>query len=201
MCVTSQAQLAVCPRKHTSLPSPTLSIPPSPSSHQRSLRQAQTRLWCNNPRRRACFTAAVANAYPDNTPITVDGGYSGATIVPLLSQSADGKGIGSEAYKKVHRIQVGGDEVGKAKDGAGSGTPSIAYAGAKFANTVLRGLNGEKCIVMLLLVLDVCFYVGLLWLTVIYPLQRSQEYIPTGGGKTSSLQEGGGTLAKVLTNT
>ncbi|KAJ3528526.1 hypothetical protein NMY22_g9379 [Coprinellus aureogranulatus] len=42
---------------------------------------------------------------------------------------------------------LGGDEVVKAKDGAGSATLSMAYAGAKFANSVLRGLNGEKGVV------------------------------------------------------
>ena len=35
----------------------------------------------------------------------------------------------------------------KAKDGAGSATLSMAYAGARFANAVLRGLAGEKGIV------------------------------------------------------
>ena len=47
----------------------------------------------------------------------------------------------------MHRIQYGGDEVVKAKDGAGSATLSMAYAGAKFANALLRGLNGEKGVV------------------------------------------------------
>jgi len=47
----------------------------------------------------------------------------------------------------VHRIQFGGDEVVKAKDGAGSATLSMAYAGAKFTNSLLRGLNGEKGVV------------------------------------------------------
>lgn len=35
----------------------------------------------------------------------------------------------------------------KAKDGAGSATLSMAYAGAKFAGCVLRGLNGEKGVI------------------------------------------------------
>lgn len=35
----------------------------------------------------------------------------------------------------------------KAKDGAGSATLSMAYAGAEFAEKVLRALNGEKGIV------------------------------------------------------
>lgn len=85
---------------------------------------------------------------PAESPITVIGGHSGVTIVPLLSQSKYGKAIAGETYEKlVHRIQFGGDEVVKAKDGAGSATLSMAYAGAKFTNALLRGLNGEKGVV------------------------------------------------------
>ena len=98
--------------------------------------------------RAARFTAGVVGATPSDTPVTVVGGHSGPTIVPLLSQSSHGKTISGEAYSKlVHRIQFGGDEVVKAKDGAGSATLSMAYAGAKFANALLRGLNGEKGVV------------------------------------------------------
>jgi malate dehydrogenase len=47
----------------------------------------------------------------------------------------------------VKRVQFGGDEVVKAKDGAGSATLSMAYAGAEFAAKVLRALKGEKGII------------------------------------------------------
>jgi malate dehydrogenase len=98
--------------------------------------------------RAARFLAEVSNADPASTPVTVIGGHSGPTIVPLLSQSSYGKAVKGEPYSKiVHRIQYGGDEVVKAKDGAGSATLSMAYAGAKFANSLLRGLNGEKGVV------------------------------------------------------
>ena len=43
----------------------------------------------------------------------------------------------------THRIQFGGDEVVKAKDGAGSATLSMAYAGAEFTSYVARALKGE----------------------------------------------------------
>jgi malate dehydrogenase len=98
--------------------------------------------------RAARFVSGAVGATPAETPITVVGGHSGATIVPLLSQNAHGKSITGEQYNAlVHRIQFGGDEVVKAKDGAGSATLSMAYAGAKFANALLRGLNGEKGVV------------------------------------------------------
>jgi malate dehydrogenase len=47
----------------------------------------------------------------------------------------------------TNRIQFGGDEVVKAKDGAGSATLSMAYAGAEFAEKVVRALKGEKGII------------------------------------------------------
>lgn len=98
--------------------------------------------------RAAKFVGEITNKNPSETVITVVGGHSGPTIVPLLSQNPNAKGVSGEAYSKVvHRIQYGGDEVVKAKDGAGSATLSMAYAGAKFANSVLRGLNGEKGVV------------------------------------------------------
>jgi malate dehydrogenase len=98
--------------------------------------------------RAARFLAGISNANPRDSPVTVIGGHSGATIVPLLSQSSYGKAVKGESYEKiVHRIQYGGDEVVKAKDGAGSATLSMAYAGAKFTNLLLRGLNGEKGVI------------------------------------------------------
>jgi len=98
--------------------------------------------------RAARFVSGIVGTNPVDTPITVIGGHSGATIVPLLSQSPFGKGISGEAYKKVvNRIQYGGDEVVQAKDGAGSATLSMAYAGAKFTNALLRGLAGEKNVI------------------------------------------------------
>jgi malate dehydrogenase len=98
--------------------------------------------------RAARFLGSVAGAAPADSAVTVVGGHSGPTIVPLLSQAANGKGVTGEVYDKlVYRIQFGGDEVVKAKDGAGSATLSMAYAGAKFTNALLRGLNGEKGVI------------------------------------------------------
>jgi malate/lactate dehydrogenase len=100
--------------------------------------------------RAARFVGSVANANPAETIVPVVGGHSGPTIVPLLSHLDAGKSIIKDqaAYEAiVQRIQYGGDEVVKAKDGAGSATLSMAYAGAKFTNSLLRGLNGEKNII------------------------------------------------------
>lgn len=71
-------------------------------------------------------------------------------IVPILSQSSHPlpSGFAQDAYDAlVKRIQFGGDEVVKAKDGAGSATLSMAYAGAEFAVKIIKALKGEKGIV------------------------------------------------------
>ncbi len=94
------------------------------------------------------FLAGIVESDPEKTPVHVVGGHSGPTIVPLISQTAYANAVTGEQYEKlVHRIQFGGDEVVKAKDGAGSATLSMAYAGAKFAGVLLRALNGEKGLV------------------------------------------------------
>merc|ERR1712194_168585 len=73
------------------------------------------------------------------------GGHAGTTICPLLSQIPGVSALSKEELDKLtHRIQFGGDEVVKAKDGAGSATLSMAYAGAEFAAYVARALKGES---------------------------------------------------------
>ncbi|KAG0301564.1 hypothetical protein BGZ98_008256 [Dissophora globulifera] len=83
---------------------------------------------------------------PQTNRITVVGGHSGATIVPILSQIKQVSFTPEEIKSLTHRIQFGGDEVVKAKDGAGSATLSMASAGARFTNTLLeasvRGTRG-----------------------------------------------------------
>jgi malate dehydrogenase len=44
-------------------------------------------------------------------------------------------------------VQFGGDEVVKAKDGAGSATLSMAYAGFRFAERVMQAVKGKAGIV------------------------------------------------------
>ena len=92
------------------------------------------------------FISQHKNTDPADENITVIGGHSGATIVPLLSQSGyslEGKDL--DDY--VFRVQFGGDEVVKAKDGAGSATLSMAMAGARFAESLLKAAQGEKGVV------------------------------------------------------
>ena len=101
---------------------------------------------------------------PSKTNIPVIGGHSGETIVPLFSQAKPAVNIPEDKLDAlVNRVQFGGDEVVKAKDGAGSATLSMAYAGfrygetnqvdaalaniARFAERVLRAKKGESGIV------------------------------------------------------
>ena len=70
--------------------------------------------------------------------------------MPLLSQSSHPlpSGFAQDALEQLtNRIQFGGDEVVKAKDGAGSATLSMAMAGARFAESLLKAAQGEKGVV------------------------------------------------------
>uniref|UniRef100_A0A060TB92 Malate dehydrogenase n=1 Tax=Blastobotrys adeninivorans TaxID=409370 RepID=A0A060TB92_BLAAD len=92
------------------------------------------------------FISQVQGTDPTQEPVNVVGGHSGATIVPLISQSNHPDISGETLDKLVHRIQFGGDEVVKAKDGAGSATLSMAQAGARFAGVLLEALSGKQVV-------------------------------------------------------
>ncbi|KAF8938844.1 hypothetical protein BGZ58_000077, partial [Dissophora ornata] len=81
---------------------------------------------------------------PRTNRITVIGGHSGATIVPILSQIPHQNFTQEQLDKLTHRIQFGGDEVVKAKDGAGSATLSMAFAGARFTIAILEATVAGK---------------------------------------------------------
>jgi len=85
---------------------------------------------------------------PSKTTIPVIGGHSGETIVPLFSQAKPSVNIPADKLDALtYRVQFGGDEVVKAKDGAGSATLSMAYAGYRFAEKVIKAVKGESGIV------------------------------------------------------
>lgn len=77
------------------------------------------------------FVAEIAGKpNPQELTVPVVGGHSGETIVPLFSQISPSVTVPSDQYDAlVNRVQFGGDEVVKAKDGGGSATLSMAYAG------------------------------------------------------------------------
>ncbi|KAK9380029.1 lactate/malate dehydrogenase [Kockiozyma suomiensis] len=88
------------------------------------------------------FISQVKGTKPEDEPVTVVGGHSGVTIVPLISQSNHPDISGETLDALTNRIQFGGDEVVKAKDGAGSATLSMAQAAARFTNSLLTSLSG-----------------------------------------------------------
>ncbi|KAI6251061.1 malate dehydrogenase [Erysiphe necator] len=95
------------------------------------------------------FVAEIINEKnPQKVKVPVVGGHSGETIVPLFSQSNPSFSLSADKLKAlVHRVQFGGDEVVEAKQGTGSATLSMAYAGYRFTEAVLKALNGEKGII------------------------------------------------------
>ncbi|OIW33861.1 malate dehydrogenase [Coniochaeta ligniaria NRRL 30616] len=95
------------------------------------------------------FVAEIAGkSNPQELTVPVIGGHSGETIVPLFSQVTPKVTIPDEKYDAlVHRVQFGGDEVVKAKDGLGSATLSMAYAGYRFTEKLLKALKGAKGLV------------------------------------------------------
>lgn len=88
------------------------------------------------------FVSEIKGTDPADENITVVGGHSGVTIVPLFSQSNHPDLVGNADL--LERVQFGGDEVVKAKDGAGSATLSMAMAAARFTESLLRAAQGIK---------------------------------------------------------
>ncbi|KDO21451.1 malate dehydrogenase [Saprolegnia parasitica CBS 223.65] len=85
---------------------------------------------------------------PRTTNVTVIGGHAGTTILPLLSHlKLDRQWSDDELHALIKRIQFGGDEVVQAKNGAGSATLSMAYAGARFTTRLLDAMTGAKDVV------------------------------------------------------
>jgi len=75
--------------------------------------------------------------------VPVIGGHAGKTILPLFSQDAAGKTIPADQIPQLDaRVQDAGTEVVKEKNGKGSATLSMAYAGARLGKAVLSGLAG-----------------------------------------------------------
>lgn len=93
------------------------------------------------------FVSANRGTDPTETNVTVIGGHAGITILPLLSQVPGANFTQEDLDALTHRVQFGGDEVVKAKAGAGSATLSMAYAGYLFTENVLKALRGEEGVI------------------------------------------------------
>jgi malate dehydrogenase len=94
------------------------------------------------------FIGEAAGVDPAKIHLPVIGGHSGVTIMPLLSQCKPAVNFPADKIKALtERIQEAGTEVVKAKAGAGSATLSMAYAGARFAISLIRAIRGEQNVV------------------------------------------------------
>merc|ERR1719291_1130661 len=81
------------------------------------------------------FVAEITGKSPTDIEVPVVGGHAGATILPVFSQCPIAATIPADKIPALDlRVQDGGTEVVKAKDGKGSATLSMAFAGARFGN-------------------------------------------------------------------
>jgi len=90
------------------------------------------------------FIGELKGLNPADVNVTVIGGHSGVTILPLLSQIEGVSFSDEEVESLTHRIQNAGTEVVEAKAGGGSATLSMAQAACRFALSLVKGLNGES---------------------------------------------------------
>merc|ERR1712054_332994 len=78
-----------------------------------------------------------------NVPVV--GGHAGVTILPLFSQVKAMKDVPADKIPDLDKkVQDAGTEVLTAKDGKGSATLSMAYAGAQLGSSILAGLSGRR---------------------------------------------------------
>ncbi len=92
------------------------------------------------------FVAELKGKSCDEINVSVIGGHSGVTILPLLS-SIPGVDLSQDEIEKLTpRIQEAGTEVVEAKVGAGSATLSMAHAAARFTSSLVAAMNGESVI-------------------------------------------------------
>jgi malate dehydrogenase len=93
------------------------------------------------------FIGELKGVDPLSVHVDVVGGHSPETMIPVLSQVKGHTFTDEEITKLTDHVKNAGTEVVNAKDGTGSATLSMAYAGARFALSLVRALKGEKGIV------------------------------------------------------
>merc|ERR1719295_195719 len=94
------------------------------------------------------FISELKNLDPQDVNCPVVGGHAGITIMPLISQCTPSVEFSPDDLSALtKRIQDAGTEVVNAKEGAGSATLSMAYAGARFCDSLMKAMNGQEGIV------------------------------------------------------
>jgi len=92
------------------------------------------------------FIGELKKLDPVKLKVNVIGGHSPETMIPVLSQ-VDAKFTEEEAKLLTQKIKDAGTVVVNAKDGNGSATLSMAFAGCRFALALIRAMQGEMGIV------------------------------------------------------
>merc|ERR1711997_1433751 len=93
------------------------------------------------------FIANLKGLDPADVDCPVIGGHAGTTIMPLISQCTPPVDFPADALKALtERIQDAGTEVVKAKAGAGSATLSMAYAAARFTDSLMKAKSGKEVV-------------------------------------------------------
>jgi malate dehydrogenase len=94
------------------------------------------------------FIGGATGVAAADVEVPVIGGHAGKTIIPLFSQAKPAVNFDAETTAALlQRIQFGGDEVVEAKAGAGSATLSMAYAGYRFAQSLLEAAAGKAGVI------------------------------------------------------
>jgi len=89
------------------------------------------------------FVAEITGKDPDDIDIPVIGGHAGVSIMPVFSQDPVANTISKSQIEALDKhVQDAGTDVVNAKNGKGSATLSMAYAGARLGKAVLAGLAG-----------------------------------------------------------
>merc|ERR1712038_1482353 len=94
------------------------------------------------------FIGELKGLDPQDVNCPVIGGHAGITILPVISQCTPKVEFAPDVLKPLtERIQDAGTEVVKAKAGAGSATLSMAYAAARFTDSLIKAMNGKEGVV------------------------------------------------------
>merc|ERR1712226_1036903 len=87
------------------------------------------------------FVAEILDVDPDDVEVPVIGGHAGVTIMPVFSQDKHASKIPADKIPELDKhVQNAGTDVVNAKNGKGSATLSMAYAGSRLGKAVLAGL-------------------------------------------------------------
>merc|ERR1712178_257339 len=91
------------------------------------------------------FVGQITGKNPNFINVPVIGGHAGVTIMPVLSQDKTAASIDKDKIADLDkRVQDAGTEVVNAKNGKGSATLSMGYAGARLGRSILAGLAGRR---------------------------------------------------------